>query len=208
LVKKEPPVSARRGLLALDDRPSVKTEYAADVSLMTLVAANDAAATRALDARLRGRSLRIARSLLRNDADASDATQLGLVEVFRAAATYRGESSIEHWADRIVVRASLRTLAKRRSFRGVLDEDTSPDELPGPMQLRDDSLLDQLGRLPPEQRTVLVLKYTFEYSLEEIAELTGASVNTVKDRLLRGKHALRRVVRRDELPMRAVKEVG
>jgi RNA polymerase sigma-70 factor (ECF subfamily) len=183
----------------------VKTDHAADVCLMTLVAANDAAAARTLDVRLRGRSLRIARSLLRHEADANDASQIGLLEVFRAASSYRGDSSLEHWADRIVVRASLRSLAKRRAWFGALDDEALPDELANPETAGPEGLLEQLEYLSPPLRTALILKYGFEYSVEEIAELTETPVNTVKDRLLRGKRALRRVVRREEIAQPTLK---
>jgi DNA-directed RNA polymerase specialized sigma24 family protein len=46
---------------------------------------------------------------------------------------------------------------------------------------------------------VLVLRHGFEYSIDEIAELTGVSPNTVKDRLLRAREAIRRIIRREQL---------
>jgi RNA polymerase sigma-70 factor (ECF subfamily) len=58
---------------------------------------------------------------------------------------------------------------------------------------------EYLDRLSEPARTVLVLRHGFEYSIEEIAELTGVSPNTVKDRLLRAREAIRRIVRREQL---------
>lgn len=172
---------------------------------MALVAAADPGAARALDTRLRARSFRIARSVLRNEADATDASQSSMVEIFRAATTYRGESSLEHWADRIVVRTSMRALAKRRAWTAPIDGGLTPDEIPVPASQDARSLLQHLQELPPPLRTVLVLKYAHEYSVEEIADLTDVPVNTVKDRLLRAKQAIRRVIRREELPDRPVR---
>jgi DNA-directed RNA polymerase specialized sigma24 family protein len=45
---------------------------------------------------------------------------------------------------------------------------------------------------------VLILRHGLEYSVEEIAEMFGISPNTVKDRLLRGRSALRRELGSDE----------
>jgi RNA polymerase sigma-70 factor, ECF subfamily len=178
----------------------VNTDRAQDLSLMTLVAAADPSAERTLDGRLRARSLRIARSLLRNEADANDAAQVSMLAIFKSAQSYRGESSLEHWADRIVVRTSVRVLAQRRSRSSVIDGNVAAEDLP--VAASDTSLvaMQYLEHLSPPLRTVLVLKYGLEFSIEEIALVTEVSVNTVKDRLLRAKEAMRRVVRRDDVP--------
>jgi RNA polymerase sigma-70 factor (ECF subfamily) len=178
----------------------VNNDYAEDVHLMTLVAAADPSAQRRLDGRLRARSLRIARSLLRNEADATDASQISMLEIFKSAKNYRGESSLERWADRIVVRTSVRALSERRSWSVSIEGAISPDDVAAPATHAAHTVLEYLEQLPPPMRTVLVLKYALEYSVDEIAAVTGVSVNTVKDRLLRAKHAIRRVIRRDQVP--------
>lgn len=172
------------------------------MSLMTQVAAGDPSAERTLDSRLRARSLRIARSLLRDEADASDAAQISMLAIFKSAQNYRGESSIERWADRIVVRTSIRALAQRRSRSSTIDGSVAAEDLP--VTTDDVSLVavQYLEQLSPPLRTALVLKYGLEFSVEEIALATEVSVNTVKDRLLRAKQAMRRLVRRDDLPFK------
>ena len=71
---------------------------------MRLVAGGDTHAQRVLAHRLAPRIQRVAHRLLANGADADDAAQIALMEILRSAATYREESSIERWADRIAVR--------------------------------------------------------------------------------------------------------
>jgi RNA polymerase sigma-70 factor (ECF subfamily) len=46
---------------------------------------------------------------------------------------------------------------------------------------------------------VLVLRHMLDYSIDDIAELTEVSPNTVKDRLLHAREQLRRLVRRDRM---------
>jgi RNA polymerase sigma-70 factor (ECF subfamily) len=57
-----------------------------------------------------------------------------------------------------------------------------------------DALLD---RLSDERRTAFVLRHLAEYSVDEIAELTGAPPGTVKDRLVSARKQLRNWLRRD-----------
>ena len=51
-----------------------------------------------------------------------------------------------------------------------------------------------LNRLPPPQRSVLLLHFLEDFSLEEIAGITGAQLGTVKSRLHYAKKALRKLV--------------
>ena len=62
--------------------------------------------------------------------------------------------------------------------------------LPRPVQ-------EYLEQLSPSRRTALVLRHVLGYSVAEIAELTGVSPNTVKDRLLTARREFRRMIRRD-----------
>ena len=83
-----------------------------DRRLMELVAAEDPNAQSLLVHRLLPRVRRATRALLRDRADADDATQLCLLEVLRSARTFLATGSIEGWSDRIVIRTTLRQ-AKR-----------------------------------------------------------------------------------------------
>jgi RNA polymerase sigma-70 factor (ECF subfamily) len=58
-------------------------------------------------------------------------------------------------------------------------------------------LVEYLAELPEARRVTLVLRHVMDYSIEEIAELTSTSQNTVKDRLLHARAQMRRLIRRD-----------
>jgi RNA polymerase sigma-70 factor (ECF subfamily) len=177
--------------------PAATSQPAEDLQLMALAAAADPTAQRLIASRLMDRVQRLSRSLLQNNADASDASQASLLEILKSAGTFRGESSLERWADRIVVRTALRSAAKRRAEGMTMwdDVDMAVHGSSDPSVI----VREYLDRLSEPARTVLVLRHGFEYSIEEIAELTGVSPNTVKDRLLRAREAIRRIVRREQL---------
>ena len=67
---------------------------------MSRVAQADSSAQSELVHRLMGRVYRTTASLLRSRSDADDATQMSLLEIMKSAGTYRGQSSLETWADR------------------------------------------------------------------------------------------------------------
>jgi DNA-directed RNA polymerase specialized sigma24 family protein len=72
-------------------------------------------------------------TLIRCAYDADDATQVALVEILKAAPSYRGESSLEAWADRIAVRVAI-GVARERRLASVRNHcAVSPDELRAPL---------------------------------------------------------------------------
>jgi RNA polymerase sigma-70 factor (ECF subfamily) len=166
-------------------------------------AATDPLARDALVRRLAPRVRRLSASLLRGGSDAEDVSQLALLEILRSVPGFRGESSLEAWADRIAVRTAIRVARQRRLASVRTKCEIEPDHLPSPVDANrageglPRSILAYLDELPEARRTVLVLRHAMGYSLDEIAEYTGVSVNTVKDRLLAARDQVRKMVRRE-----------
>ncbi len=176
-----------------------------DLALMELVAAQKPLAQTQLIRRLMGRVQRATRALLRNQADADDATQLCLIELLKSAKSYRGDGSLEAWSDRIVVRTTMRYIRTRSRAAERVAGGADPDALASKTGAGAGALQEQLPRTVPEyleqlsqsRRTALVLRHVLGHSVAEIAEITGVSPNTVKDRLLTARREFRRMIRRD-----------
>lgn len=152
-------------------------------------------------ARLEPRVRRLSRAFLRDTHDAEDATQLALLDIVRGAAGFRGDCTLETWADRIAIRAATR-VARQRRLNTTRHEAVDPDELPSPLpsdvtELLPRSIVSYLDDLPASRRTVLVLRHVMGFSMQEIAATTAVSVNTVKDRLRAARNDVRRMARRD-----------
>lgn len=174
----------------------------AALELVSLAAAGDPMAQRRLIDRLQRRVHGISLAILGNASDAEDTTQTGLLEILKSAGTFRGENLLA-WADRIAVRTAIRQARQRRiramqyegradldDVAGRVEESSFEDAIPH-------TLVEYLALLPEARRVVVVLRHVMEYSIEEIAELTEVSPNTVKDRLLNARAQLRRLIRRD-----------
>jgi RNA polymerase sigma-70 factor (ECF subfamily) len=180
-----------------------EVERKADLEMAARVARSDPEAKRELVLRLIGSVERTARTLLRGDAEADDAIQLSMMEILRSVSAYRGEASLERWAGRITARTTLHFIRQRRARGELIEPDTEQVESLEAQRAHADgvapgSLDTLLSSLSEARRRCVVLRHVFEYTVEEIAELTGVSPNTVKDRLLQARHQLRETVRRDE----------
>jgi RNA polymerase sigma factor (sigma-70 family) len=68
-------------------------------------------------------------------------------------------------------------------------------------------LSDYLDQLPLQQRVAIVLRHGLDYTVDEIADATATSRNTVKYRLKEALSTIRRLVRRD-LAMRGKRHDG
>jgi RNA polymerase sigma-70 factor, ECF subfamily len=198
----QPPDSLLRGA---DDtvQPSAEPPLDGDRKLMRLVAEGDSVAQRTVVTRLMGRVKGVCHALIHDTADADDTAQVSLLQVLRAASTYRGDGALESWADRIAIRNAMRAVSSRRKNVARTADEVELDEVAAPALDSDTTesspraVEAYLRKLPETARTVLTLRHQLGYSVREIAELTEVSPNTVKDRLLRGREQLRKLIRRD-----------
>lgn len=175
-----------------------------DCELTLAVAAGDRTAQRELVERLMNRVRATARYLTGGHADAEDYAQLSLVEILRSARSFRGDSTLESWADRIVVRTAMRHIKQKRWRSRYLTVDSQKEGVAFTSAEEDMArrrvkarMAALFGRLKPKQRAVVTMRLVLGYSISEIAEATGVSPNTVRYRLNTGRAKLRRQIRRD-----------
>lgn len=159
----------------------------------------------------------VAYRVLSDPEAAADATQEAFFSAFKAIRKFRG-GSFKSWLLRIVTNACYDQLRlKQRRPTSPLDDLLPETEhqlyLRDPAEQPDEFLERQelnhtlqagIHTLPVEQRMVLVLSDVQGMSYEEIAQVTGWSLGTVKSRLSRGRAKLRDYLwqRRELLPAR------
>ncbi len=146
----------------------------------------------------------VAYRVLGDGESAADATQDAFLSAFRAVGQFRG-GSFKAWILRIVTNECYDQLRRkqRRPEDSLDDLAVEPDhsamltdehELPEDYALRQElgeAIQKGLMTLPPDQRMVIVLADIQGYSYEEIAEMMGVAIGTVKSRLNRGRTRLR-----------------
>jgi len=151
---------------------------------------------------------RTARSMLKDDSEAEDATQESYVRAYQAMKSFRGDSKLATWLTRIVVNECNERLRKRTRGAEVVainqaltvataaqDAAQGPSaQEPEPMAIRAQTrrLLEaKIDALPDAFRTVFVLRAVEEFTVEETAECLGIPEATVRTRLFRARSALR-----------------
>ena len=182
-----------------------------DDELLTLAQARNEEAFAELMRRNSSSSFHLAMSILRDWQDAEDEVQNSYWNAWRYLGGFQRGSKFSTWMSRIVTNHCLMRLRKGRqaSFlhldAGAEDGEIRtlelPDRQPTPeaaLEGRElsDVLRNEIRRLPPLMRTVLVLRDLDEMSMEEIARRLGISVVAAKSRLLRARLELRKRMER------------
>jgi RNA polymerase sigma factor (sigma-70 family) len=125
---------------------------------------------------------RTASLLLRDPAEAEDATQDALERAWQHWDQLRDPGRAGAWFGRILVNTCRdRMRAPRRSPVRWIGEVTAPDASAGVAER--DAMDQALADMNRDQRIALVLRYFLDLPLEEIAQRTGAPIGTVKSRL-------------------------
>jgi RNA polymerase sigma-70 factor (ECF subfamily) len=198
----------------LSDLPAAgadREDDGSDKTLAARAAAGDPGAFDALVVLFNNRVFGVAFRILGDRAEAEDLAQEVFVTLYHSLGSFRGESKLSTWIYRITRNRCLNRIKflKRRHVGRHADID-DPSVSPATIDLEtrssgakdpvrklandelSDLLQEHLLKLPEEQRTLVVLRDLEDLSYEEIVEVTGLALGTVKSRLHRARAALAR----------------
>jgi RNA polymerase sigma-70 factor (ECF subfamily) len=134
------------------------------------------------------RAFRAAFLVVHDSAAAEDIAQEAFLAAIRNLDRFDRRRPFGPWLHRIVVNRAIDWTRARqlRAESELVDLPAAEPERP-----IDDSLLEALAELAPEQRAVIVLRHLLEYTPGEIAELLSLPRGTVNSRLRRGLDSLK-----------------
>jgi RNA polymerase sigma-70 factor (ECF subfamily) len=167
-----------------------------DEALVARAVEGDVDAYAALAERYYGSCARIARRMLRNDADAEDVVQETFFRAFRAIGRFERGREFRVWLFTILVNQcrTAATSRKRRQLRFSDDEaalEGAADERPIAVVEEKSAVAAAVDSLEPLLREAFVLKYVEGLEYTEMAAITGAGVSALKMRVKRACDALR-----------------
>lgn len=152
-------------------------------------------------------------------ADAADVTQEVFVKVFRGIRSFHGESSLRTWIYRIALReaSNQRRWWMRHKFREIpMEQELGDGNRAHPVRVKDiltdpgESPFERaahaeqrarveaaLRKVPEPYRTTLILRDIDGFVYEDVAEMQGVNLGTVKSRLVRGRAMLKAMLTSD-----------
>jgi len=154
----------------------------------------------------------LCRSIVGTQEAAEDAAQEVFLKAYRSLKSFRGDAQFSTWIYRIAYRHCLDVLKyEKRRFAEPLDatnpenESSLADRIPDPVSFTQNLEIRDLAeavmaRLSPEYRLVLTLREGQGLSYEEIVEMTGWTLDSVKARLRRARETMLEIARHFEAP--------
>jgi RNA polymerase sigma-70 factor (ECF subfamily) len=135
----------------------------------------------------------VALRMLGNVQDAEDVTQTVFGNAFSSIETYDPKYRFFSWIYRMTVNESLNTIKRRRevvSLDGSFDVAAASAESDTGGEA-EEKINKALLELKPDDRAVVILKHFVSFSYEEISDVLGIPVKTVKSRLFTARERLR-----------------
>jgi RNA polymerase sigma factor (sigma-70 family) len=179
-------------------------EAVSDVGLVELVLAGQQDAFEVLVERYKDAVQNLAYRMLGNATEAEDVTQEVFVRAYTQLATYKPAHKFSTWLLSIASHLAIDQLRRRRFLalpledvpflEWISDLGTGPEQsaLQGEQQ---DEIQTYLQRLPSKYRAVIVLRYWYDLSYEEISTALHLTPALVKARLHRARELLARYIK-------------
>ena len=185
---------------------------------LALHAQKDAKTADYLLSRLEPRVWQLVRMFRGTRQETEELCQICLTKILENLHKYRGEGSLESWAGQVAYRVSMRQVkrTRRREAREIPIDDevglsnassgSNPEvEVARAAVWR--RLLYEMRRSHPERYISLLLHLSNGYTVDEVAEVTGVSKNTTKDRLRTAYAELRAIFERNASLKREILEL-
>lgn len=180
-----------------------------DEVLVKMAGDSDEEVVRVLVRRHNRRLFRVARAVLRDDAEAEDVVQETYVRAFTNLASFRGEASLSTWLTRIALNDALGRARRRRPSVELTDDEIQEGRVLmfPPMASAESNPESETARghmrrvleeavddLPEPFRMVFVMRDVEGLNVEETASHLSIKAETVKTRLFRARRLLRSAI--------------
>lgn len=139
---------------------------------------------------------RIALSYTRHHEDALDIVQEAVYKALKSSHTLREPQYIKTWFHRILINTAIDTLRKNQRYE--LTDDEAAFDAPAQDHYENLDLRSALALLSPEQRLVIILRYFEDMRLQDIADILGENLSTIKTRLYAALKKMRIEIQSDE----------
>lgn len=130
-----------------------------------------------------------------NQADADDIAQESLVKAYLVIDRYRDSGKFKYWLFKIAYNSFLNHVAAKRQYDSIEEAESAVATDSADNVFAHQQLYLALSTLPPKERSAVTLYYLSGYSVKEIADITGSSVDAVKKQMSRGRDKLKAIIK-------------
>ena len=206
LTKTSEPVVVIDNVVRSDQGKVLMSDREVDQQLVVRAQAGDKRAFELLVIKYQRKVERLLSRIIRDQTEIEDVTQEAFIKAYRALANFRGESAFYTWLYRIAVntaknylmglgrRAPTTTGYDAEEAEGFEDASGLRDIATPEAQLMSKQIGEivnsTIDKLPEELKTAIILREIEGLSYEEIAEIMGCPIGTVRSRIFRAREAV------------------
>lgn len=137
---------------------------------------------------------RVAFNRLRNYSDAEDITQEVFLALYKCGKDFDSDEHLKAW----LIRTTINKCVDLKKSFWFLRTEPINETLAYTLDETDKTVLSEIQKLSPVYRDVIYLYYYEGYQINEIASITGVSVNTASSRLKRARKKLGMILEGEE----------
>ena len=187
-----------------------KKDKDSDLALVRRVKKGDYSAFDLLVLKYQSRVIAISTKYVKDIQLAEDIAQESFFKAYKSIDSFREESAFYTWLYRITANTAINYLSSKKRKSELLEADVSnregesidifdipggesPEDILNANSLRED-IYKNMSNLPEEIRTAVTLREFEGLSYEEIAEILGCPLGTVRSRIFRGRELLQQTI--------------
>ena len=187
-----------------------KKDKDSDLALVRRVKKGDYSAFDLLVLKYQSRVIAISTKYVKDIQLAEDIAQESFFKAYKSINSFREESAFYTWLYRITANTAINYLSSKKRKSELLEADVSnregesidifdipggesPEDILNANSLRED-IFKNMSNLPEEIRTAVTLREFEGLSYEEIAEILGCPLGTVRSRIFRGRELLQQTI--------------
>lgn len=176
---------------------SVKKECLSEEALIKKAIKGDSYCFELLLLKYKGYLYKIAYSYTKNECDSLDLIQECSYKAWLNIKNLKKHSSFKLWISKILVNIALNEYHKQNKINYIDLDDSIPDQDVTLSVEEKVDLQNAIDLLKPEYKTVIMLKYFDDMTIDNISEVMELSPNTVKTHLRRAKICIKTILKED-----------
>lgn len=143
-----------------------------------------------------GRISLFGKNFFHNETDAEDFVQDVFIKVFLNLKSFKGKSLFSTWLMKIAYTTAINSVNRRKEYLPIADnfDITSKDYTPEENQIRkitQEAIKEAVQDLPEKYLVCIDMYFYYDISYQNISEITGFPINTIKSHIFRAKKILK-----------------
>lgn len=136
------------------------------------------------------------KSFFRNETDAEDLVQDVFIKVYLNLSSFKGNSLFSTWLMRIAYNTAINSVNSKKNYLSIAEnfDFEATEATPEEVQIKKitiEAIREAIKELPEKYSVCIDMYFSYDISYQDISEITGFPINTIKSHIFRAKKILK-----------------